>query len=158
MSDGLIRTDPTAAGKVAESVAGGLTSLVKLATKKAKRAQEFHQSVETHKAILSNIAEHHDAAASRAVKTAQEMGYNHTSAMTVKHSDGSEISFGGNKPGSRTPRKTSTTTKTKTKQPAVAETVAKPAAEKKPAAPKAKPAAKPKVIPAESIKSRNKGK
>jgi hypothetical protein len=146
MNDGPISTNPNAVGEVGGAVAGFIKKALNVASGKKRRQDEFTQSVESHKSVLTNYQEAHEKFHETAMKTAQAMGYNSSSSMTVETPHGGKVTFGGNRQGTRSRK--SPTAKPAAKKPAAA----KPAAEKKPAA-KVKP-----VPPAAPVKSRNKGK
>jgi hypothetical protein len=146
MNDGPIANNPNAVAQVGGTVVGLAKKSINLLTGKKRRQDEFTKSVEAHKSVLTNYQEAHEKFHETAMKTAQAMGYNSSSSMTVETPHGGKVTFGGNRQGTRSRK--SPTAKPAAKKPAAA----KPAAEKK-------PAAKVKPVPSEkSVKSRNKGK
>jgi hypothetical protein len=144
MNDGPISTNPNAVGEVGGAVAGFIKKAFNVASGKKRRQDEFTQSVESHKAVLSNYQEAHEKFHETAIKTAKTMGYNSSSSMTVATPHGGTVTFGGNRQGTRSPK--SPAAKPAAKKPATAKPVAKTAAKVK------------SVPPVTSVKSRNKGK
>ena len=139
-----VSSNPNAVGEVAGMFAGLAKKALNVVSGKKRRQDEFAQSVESHKAILTNYQEAHDKFHETALKTGKAMGYNSSSSLTVETPNGGKVTYGGNRPQTRSRAVSKPAPKTASK--AAPKTPAKTAAKVKP------------VTPAAPVKSRNKGK